>query len=175
MILLSTQSVIRHLICGNNWKWLLNLNLTLEGLWTGARKWLVDFNAGKTQLVSFDWSNNTGAIVVKMDGSVFEEKSSFTLLGLSLSSKLDWGFYIISIAKTTSKKIGALICSIKFLSPEVAMYLCKSTILPCLEYCCPVWSCSSSSYLEMLDELLKWICRTAGLSLAASLELLAHC
>ena len=37
-------------------------------------KWLVDFNAGKTQLVSFDWSKNTGAIDVKMDGSVLEEK-----------------------------------------------------------------------------------------------------
>ena len=39
-----------------------------------GRKWLVDFNAGKTQLVSFDWSNNTGAIDVKMNGSVLEEK-----------------------------------------------------------------------------------------------------
>ena len=37
--------------------------------------WLVDFNAGKTQLVSFHRSNNTSAIDVKMDGSVFEEKS----------------------------------------------------------------------------------------------------
>ena len=42
-----------------------------------GRKWLVDFNAGKTQLVSFDQSNNTGAIDVKMDGSVLDEKSSF--------------------------------------------------------------------------------------------------
>ena len=33
-----------------------------------GRKWLVDFSAGKTQLVSFDWSNNTGAIDVKMNG-----------------------------------------------------------------------------------------------------------
>ena len=39
-----------------------------------GRKWLVDFNAGKTQLVLFDQSNNTGAIDVKMDGSVLEEK-----------------------------------------------------------------------------------------------------
>ena len=38
-----------------------------------GRKWLVDFNAGKTQLVSFDWSNNAGAIDVKMDRSVFEK------------------------------------------------------------------------------------------------------
>ena len=42
-------------------------------------------------------------------------------------SKLDWGCYIMSIAKTASKKIGALICSVKFLSCEVALYLYKST------------------------------------------------
>ena len=56
-----------------------------------GRKWLVDFNAGKTQLVSFDLSKNTGAIDVKMDESVLEEKSSFKMLGLTFSSKLDWG------------------------------------------------------------------------------------
>ena len=93
-----------------------------------GRMWFVDFNAGKTQLVSFDLSNNTGIIDVKMDGSVLEYKSSFKMLGLSFSSKLDWGSDIISIAKTTPKKIGALICSMKLLSPEVALYLYKSTI-----------------------------------------------
>ena len=48
-----------------------------------GKKWLVDFNAGKTQLVSFDRSNNNGSIDVKMDGSVLEEKSSFKMLGLT--------------------------------------------------------------------------------------------
>ena len=62
------------------------------------------------------------AIDVKMDGSVFEEKS-FKMLQVTFSSKLDWGTYIISIAKTASKKIGALIHSMKFLSPEVVLYL----------------------------------------------------
>ena len=88
-----------------------------------GRKWFVDFNAEKTQLVSFDQSQNTGAIDVKMDGSILEEETSFKMLGLTFSSKLDWGFYIVSIAKTASKKIGALIHSMKFLSPEVALYL----------------------------------------------------
>ena len=54
-----------------------------------GRKWLVDFNAGKTQLVSFDQSNNTGAIEVKLDGSILEEKFYFKMLGLTFSSKLD--------------------------------------------------------------------------------------
>ena len=50
-----------------------------------GRKWLVDFNARKTEFVSFD-QYNTGAIGVKMDGSVLEKKSSFKMLGLSFSS-----------------------------------------------------------------------------------------
>ena len=56
-----------------------------------SKKWLVDFNAGKTQLVLSDQSNNTGAIDVNMNGSVLEEKSSFKMLRLTFSSKLDWG------------------------------------------------------------------------------------
>ena len=110
-----------------------------------------------------------------MDGSVLEEKSSFKMLGLTFSSKLDWGSYIITIAKTASKKIGVLIHSMKFLSPEVALYLYKSTICPCMEYCCHVWAGAPSCYLELLDKLQKRICRIVGPSLAASLEPLAHC
>ena len=46
-----------------------------------GKKWLVDFSAGETQLVSFDQSNNNGSNDVKMDGSVLEEKSSFKMQG----------------------------------------------------------------------------------------------
>ena len=109
-----------------------------------------------------------------MNGSVLEEKSSFKMLGLTFSSKLNWGSYIISIAKTASKKIVHLIRSMKFLSPEVDLYLHKSTIQPCMEYCCHVWVGAPSCDVELLDKLQKRICTTGGPSLAASLELLAY-
>ena len=124
-----------------------------------SKKWLVDFNAGKTQLVSFGQSNNNCSIDGKMDRSVLAEKSSFKMLGLTFSSKLDWGSCIISIAKTASKKIGASIHFMKFLSPEVALYPYKSTIHQCIEYCCHVWAGAPCCYLELLDKLQK----TAGL------------
>ena len=73
---------------------------------------------------------------MRMDGCVLEEKSSFKMLGLTLSSKLDWGSYRISITKTASKKMGALINSLKFLSSVVALYLYKSIIQQCMGYCC---------------------------------------
>ena len=62
------------------------------------------------------------------------------MLGLTFSFKLDWGSFIISNATTVSKQIEALIRLLKFLSPKVALYLYKSTILPCMDYCCYVWA-----------------------------------
>ena len=55
------------------------------------------------------------------------------MMGLTFFSVLDWGSYSISIAKTDSKKIQALIRSVK-----VALYLCKSTIQLFMDYCCLV-------------------------------------
>ena len=54
-----------------------------------GRKWFVNFDIGKSELVLFDRCINTGAIDVKMNGSVLEEKSSFRMLGLTYSSKLN--------------------------------------------------------------------------------------
>ena len=111
---------------------------------------------------------------MKIDGSVLEKKSPFKILWLTFFSKLDWGSYIISIAKTASKKIGILIRSMKFLSLEVALYLYKSTICPCMEYWCHAWTGAPSCNLELLGKLDKRIYTIVGLSLAASLESLPH-
>ena len=70
-----------------------------------------------------------------MDGCVFEEKLSFKMLGLAFSSEVNWGSYNIFIAKTASEKSECLIYSMKFLSPEVALYLYKSIVQTCMEYC----------------------------------------
>ena len=65
---------------------------------------LVDFDDGKNNIYLFNWSKSSVAIDVKMDGSILEEKSPFKILGVSFSSKLDWGSYIVSIIKTAFKK-----------------------------------------------------------------------
>ena len=110
-----------------------------------------------------------------MDGYVLEKKSSFKMLQLTFFTKLDWSSYIIAIAKIASKKIEALIRSMKCLSPEVALYLNKSTIWLYVEYCCNVWAGAPNCYLELLEKLQKGICETVSPSLDAYLEHLAHC
>ena len=84
----------------------------------------------------FDQSNNNGSIDVKMDGSVLEEKSSFKMLGLTFSPKLDWVSYIIPIAKTASKKIGALLCiSINLPFTHVWNTVVTSGLVPLVATC----------------------------------------
>ena len=97
---------------------------------------------------------------MKMDGSVLDKKSSLKMLGLTFSSRFDWGSYIISIAKIATKKIGASIHSIKFLSPEFVLYLYKSTS-PCIKYCCHV-------LLEPLAATLNFIAPFYGRGSTAS-------
>ena len=67
-----------------------------------------------------------------------------------------------------------MICSMTFLSPAVSLYLYKSTIWPCMEYCCHGCASTPSFYMELLDELQKRTCRAINPSHAASLEPLAH-
>ena len=57
--------------------------------------------------------------------------------------------------KVDDNEIRALIHSMKFLSPEIALYLYKSTMHPCMEYCCHVWAGAPSCYLDLLDKLQK--------------------
>ena len=91
-----------------------------------------------------DQSNNNGTVDVKMDGPVPEEKSSFKMLGLTFSSKLDWGSYIISIAKTASKKIGALIRSARLLSISINLpysHAWNTVVMSGLVLIVATWNC----------------------------------
>ena len=59
MILLSTLNAIRHLICGNNLNWLLNLNLIYETRWAWAKSGLLISILGK-----LIWFRLTGLITL---------------------------------------------------------------------------------------------------------------
>ena len=87
-----------------------------------------------------------------MNGSAIVEKPSFKMLGLHFYSMTNFieSAYIISISKTASKKIGALIRSeVSFL--ELHRY--QPTIRPCMEYCCYVWDGAPCCSLGILDKL----------------------
>ena len=64
-----------------------------------------------------------------------------------------------SIAKTAFQKIGVLICSAKFPSPEVVLHLCEFTVQLCIEYWRHMTGAPSP---VMLDRLQSFISLSVG-------------
>ena len=137
-----------------------------ETLWTGAGSGLLMSVLEKLNLFHL-----TGLIILVLLMGKWMDlflRKSLHLRCQGWLSLENWiGALTTSIA---SRKIGALIRSMKFLSPGVALYLYKSAIQPCMEYCCRVWAGAPSWYLEFLDKLQKRICRTVSPSLTTSIE-----
>ena len=105
--------------------------------------------------LSFHWLSVKLKTILVLIGMVFGliSKMFHEMISLNL---MFWGWLI-----------GALICSMKFLSPDIALDLYKSTIQPCMEYCCcHVWAGTPSCFLELFDKLQKWIYMTFAPSLA---------
>ena len=137
MILLSILTVIRHLIGGNNLNWLLNSNLIYERLWAELRSGLLISMLGK-----LSWFPLTSVITMfygcKNGWVCGWGKSSFKMLGLTLSSKFDWGSYIISIAKTPSRFLLWLLCiSINLPHAHVWNTVARSGLVPLVA----TWNC----------------------------------
>ena len=63
------------------------LEFDLRDIVDWGKMGLVNLSAGKTQLVSFDWSKSAGAIDVKIDKSVLEEKTSFFFYEYDIHNK----------------------------------------------------------------------------------------
>ncbi|XP_063824573.1 uncharacterized protein LOC135074202 [Ostrinia nubilalis] len=70
-----------------------------------------------------------------------------------MSSKLNFGEYIESIAKTAAKKLGILSRARQYFSNKQRLQLYKAQIRPCMEYCCHLWDGSAKKYLAALDSV----------------------
>ena len=120
--------------------------------------WLLNLNLIYETL----WTGVRSGLLISMLGKL----SWFRLTSLITMVLLMWKWMGLFLRKNR-----LLRC---FGWPEVALYLYKCSICPCMGYCCPVWAGVPSSYLELIDKLQKRIYWTVGPSLAVFLEALAH-
>ena len=112
---------------------------------------------------------------VFMSGHELDILSSFTQLGLSVSSNLSWKTHIHSIAKHASRKLGFLSRACGSFSPSQLLTIYKSQIRPSLEYCSHVWGGAPRSSPHLLDKVQSKAIRLINNpSLTKSLQSLSH-
>ena len=69
--------------------------------------------------------------------------------------KLIFEKHIQNIAASVSQKVGILRKCYKMFGDQAILHKCfNAFLLPCLEYCSPVWSSSADSHLKLLDRVM---------------------
>ena len=151
-----------------------SLEKDLTSITDWGEQWSVTFNSAKTKLLSFNRYRDSSDIPISMSGDLLAESPGFRLLGLTISKDLTWNEYIKGIAKTAAMKVGSLYTARRYLSPEIILYLYKSLIRPCMEYCCHIWAGAPASCLRLLDRIQRRIANIVGPDLASGLPPLSH-
>ena len=88
--------------------------------------------------------------------SLLVTSNSFKILGVLFDSKFTFEQHLRSISSSIAQKVGLLRKSYKIFGDQMVLLKCfNSFILPCLEYCSPVWSSAADSHLKLLDKNLR--------------------
>ncbi|XP_046976467.1 uncharacterized protein LOC124542575 [Vanessa cardui] len=100
---------------------------------------------------------------------------SIELLGVTLTSKLNFGQYIESKAKTAGKKLSILNKVKQYFTPEQLLTLYQAQVRSCMEYCSHLWDGSAKYQLDTLDSVDRRARRLIGdQTLVTKLQTLEH-
>ena len=78
---------------------------------------------------------------------------SFKILGVMFDRKFTFERHICFFSSSVAQRIGLLRKSFRIFGDHDVILKCfNSFIVPCLEYCSPVWSSAADSHLKPLDE-----------------------
>jgi hypothetical protein len=115
---------------------------------------LVNFNCSKTQAIVISRRKDTDHFpLLKMDGSVLQIKSTFNILGVTVTDSLCWSSHIKSICRAASRRLGILFRAKKLFSSVQRLVLYKAQVRPLLEYCSHIWGGAGPSILGLLDRV----------------------
>lgn len=91
----------------------------------------------------------------------------YWLLGFTFFIDIRMSYYIELIVRSAANKFGSLFRARQFSSPESILPNYKSTICPCIEYCCYILSDASAIYIYWNSWQIR-VCNVIGPDLCIS-------
>jgi len=127
------------------------LNDDLKNLENWSEKWLMKFNAKKTQLMIISRKKDITFNPIIFFNETLTPVDSIKLVGVNISSKMDWSDHINKVAKRAGQTLGIMRKTRKILPPSALSTIYKCRVRSTMEYCGPIWENSSNEYLKKLD------------------------
>ncbi|KAJ8722965.1 hypothetical protein PYW07_004145 [Mythimna separata] len=114
---------------------------------------LVGFNATKTQARLFTAKRSPFTLAPAFRNVSLECADRLQLLGVEISSDLNFGRFIESKAKIAARKLGVLAKVRQYFTPGQLLMLYKAQVRSCVEYCSHIWAGAAKCHLAALDSV----------------------
>ena len=128
-----------------------DLALSLVSQWGDNN--LVSFNATKTQACLFTAKKSKFERTPTFRGASVPVTDRLELLGMELTSTLNFGASIESKTQIAAKKLGILNKVKRYFTPGQLLTLYKAQVRSCMEYCSHLWDGSAKYQLAALDSV----------------------
>ena len=134
-----------------------SLNRDLAKISSWCKTWGMKMNPTKTQsmIVGRSRTAHPPHPDLLIDNIPLVSSSSFKILGVLFDQKFTFESHLRATSSMIAQKLGLLRKSLRIFNDQSILRKCfYSFILPCFEYCSPVWSSAADSHLRLLDRNL---------------------
>ncbi|CAF4900062.1 unnamed protein product [Pieris macdunnoughi] len=125
----------------------------LRGVSDWGRQNLVQFNPKKTQVCAFSAKKTPFVATPLFENTLLKATASIGILGVDISSDVQFHGHLEGKAKLASKKLGVLSKARRYFTPGHRMQLYKAQIRPHMEYCSHLWAGAPQYQLLPLDRI----------------------
>ncbi|CAF4943736.1 unnamed protein product [Pieris macdunnoughi] len=125
----------------------------LRGVSDWGRQNLVQFNPKKTQVCAFSAKKTPFVATPLFENTLLKATASIGILGVDISSDVQFRGHLEGKAKLASKKLGVLSKARRYFTPGHRMQLYKAQIRPHMEYCSHLWAGAPQYQLLPLDRI----------------------
>ncbi|KAJ8713483.1 hypothetical protein PYW07_013853 [Mythimna separata] len=123
---------------------------------------LVGFNAAKTQACLFTAKRSPFTLAPAFRNVSLECTDRLQLLGVDISSDLNFERSIESKAKIAARKLGVLAKVRRYFTSGQLLMLFKAQVRSCVEYCSHIWAGAAKCHLAALDSVERRAKRLIG-------------
>ena len=131
------------------------LQADLDHLSDWEKKWQMGFNVDKCNALSVTLRKKPVIHNYELNGHTLERVDSAKYLGVTLTSNLNWGKHIKSIAAKANKTSAFIHRNIKQCPTRVFTDCYKTLVRPTMEYAAAVWSPHQKEFIEDLETVQK--------------------
>ena len=135
--------------------------MILPGWRCGEKKWEMDFNPSKCEVLHITRSNNPTIYQYKLHGHILKPTTNAKYLGVTITNNLSWNKHIENITSKASRTLGFIKRNIQTKHQGIRTMAYQTLVRQQLEYASTVWNPHTLENVKKLEQVqrraIRWV------------------